>query len=146
VRRRKYDTRIDWRHGALRRDVACAFAAIALIVNVLAGALVATRPAKADPTLATILGDPFVICTSTGMIVVDRDGNVLPDPPQGAERHGVNCIFCLPLMQGHAVPPTFDTAIGQRDAARIEQRPVSRESRQPSFKLASNQARAPPMT
>lgn len=68
-----------------------------VLLNVLAGAILPSAPAFAPP------GGQMVICTASGMVVLNPDGSPLgrENPP----KHTEFCAFCLPLLHAGADAP-----------------------------------------
>lgn len=101
---RTYDLEIDRSRGRARREIVAAIGALVVLFNILAaGFLGASAQAAASPLLGDSAGDGVVICTGTGMILVDHNGKPIED--KGGAVHTALCPFCLPLMQGHAKAP-----------------------------------------
>lgn len=102
ARRKTYDTSTDPLRGRIRREVVSALGLLVVFFNLVAGTLLSSGAGAADaPFLDEIFGDRIVICTGAGMIVLDADGNQIPQ--NGAA--DPMCVFCLPLMQGSADAP-----------------------------------------
>ena len=99
----------NWGHStrryarnALRREAVAAFCVFVLLLNTLAGFLSHSHYAGADGLALPADGSKMVICSGTQMVLVDKDGNVIPGEPR--QRPGSECACCL-LMQAHAVMP-----------------------------------------
>jgi len=112
LRLKTYDTSTDGSVGLLRREVASWLGLLLLTFNILAGG---TLPARAEgsapaPFAQALLGDRIVVCTASGMVVMDRDGHVV-DPGTTGGGHAELCVFCLPLMHGGVQAPTLSAAI-----------------------------------
>lgn len=102
ARRKTYDTSTDPLRGRIRREVVSALGLLVVLFNLVAGTLLSSSAGAANaPFLDEIFGDRMVICTGAGMIVLDADGNQIPQ--DGAV--DPMCVFCLPLMQGSADAP-----------------------------------------
>lgn len=75
-----------------------------------------SAPSFAPPFAQELLGDRIVICTSAGLVVIDRltgeriAAETAPDrrtdgsPVDGAH-DGAFCLFCLPLLHGNSQTP-----------------------------------------
>lgn len=102
ARRKTYDTSTDPSRGRIRREVASALGLLVILFNLVAGTLLASSANAANaPFLDEIFGDRIVICTGAGMIVLDAQGN--PVPQDGTV--DPMCVFCLPLVAGGADAP-----------------------------------------
>lgn len=101
ARRKTYDTTTDPSRGRIRREVASALGLLVILFNLVAGILVSSSAEAANaPFLDEIFGDRIVICTGSGMIVLDAQGNPVSDGSVDPM-----CVFCLPLAQGSADTP-----------------------------------------
>jgi hypothetical protein len=120
-----YDTSTDPSRGRMRRRVVSMLGLLVILFNLVAGTLVAsTSQSAAAPFLDEVFGDRIVVCTGSGMIVLDAQGNPVHD---GAV--DPMCVFCLPLMQGSAdapalvalvdVPETIDPIIRVPEATAV---------------------------
>jgi hypothetical protein len=113
IRQRSYDLSTQSSRGDLRRFVVSLLGLFVLTFNIVgAGAM----PARADeagnaPFAQALLDDRIVICTATGMVVMDRDGNIIDAGSAGT--HDNLCVFCLPLMHGGAKAPTAQVLVLQ---------------------------------
>jgi len=143
-----YNTELTGQCGALRRDIMVVVGILALALNFLAGISFSARPFQTGSALSLSSLDRFVICSSSGSIVVDRDGNVVPGDDDGGlpPGHEPHCLFCLPLLQGSLLAP--ETAgieapdrCAHRSFALLD---VSVRPARPS--LAANLPRGPPAT
>lgn len=102
TRRKTYDTTTDPSRGWIRREVVSALGLLVIVFNLFAGvALASTSQAGTAPFLEELSGDRIVICTGAGMIVLDADGNLVPQDGSIEPM----CVFCLPLIQGSADAP-----------------------------------------
>jgi len=130
----------------LRRQIAAWLAAVAILLNFAAEASLRASPVEIDPTLSSVAGDTFVICTAAGKLVVDRDGRPAPKQEGGHLGHnGPHCVFCLPLMQGALVAQSFAGLDFARIAPRAI-RPEIADLRAPSvFRASGHWARGPPL-
>lgn len=114
IRHKAYDTGVRASSGAFRRGVVAWIGLILLTFNVVAGgALPAGASGTSQPLFAQdLFGDRIVICTSTGMVVMDRDGNLVEAD------HGVGqtdlCVFCLPLVGGTLHVPAQTAVVAVR--------------------------------
>ncbi len=71
---------------------------VLLAANIVGAGLLPVRAAEAGPApfAQDIVADHIVVCTAAGMVVMDRDGHVIPNTDSGG--HADFCVFCLPLM------------------------------------------------
>lgn len=103
IRRHRYDLSNDSTLGAVRRIVVALLGLLVVTFNVV-GAL----PAQAEGTnplfAQGLRDDRIVICTAAGLVVMDKDGNIIDTSSDG---HADFCVFCLPLMHGGAKAPTL---------------------------------------
>lgn len=103
IRRHPYDLSNHSPVGAVRRFVMALLGLFVVTFNVV-GAL----PAQAEgnnPLFAQALQDDrIVICTAAGLVVMDKDGNIIDTSSDG---HADFCVFCLPLMHGGAKAPAL---------------------------------------
>jgi hypothetical protein len=115
-RRKIYDTASDGSIGLVRRSVASWLGLVILVLNIAAGgAMPAGAADSGQPLFAQgLLGDRIVVCTAAGMVVMDRDGNVIDTGKEAG--HTNLCVFCLPLVQGNVHSPAIAAVIVQ-DAA-----------------------------
>lgn len=103
TRRRHYDLSNHGDLGAVRRFVVALLGLFVVTFNVV-GALPA-QAEGANPLFAQALRDDrIVICTAAGLVVMDKDGNILDTSGDG---HADFCVFCLPLMHGIAKAPAL---------------------------------------
>jgi hypothetical protein len=84
----------------LYRFVAFVLSLVILSINVAASG---TSPNSTDiPARASAVSSDFadslVICTATGMVMVDKTGG--PTPSQSKDGHRILCAYCLPLLHG----------------------------------------------
>lgn len=104
--RKPYCIASDPSQGRLRRQIVTWLGLVLLAFNILAGN---TLPARADGDASPTPFDQIfqeghtVICTASGLLVLDRDGR--PADGGNPAQHGNLCVFCLPLMQGAASVP-----------------------------------------
>jgi len=103
IRRRQYDLSNQSDLGSVRRLVVALLGLFVVTFNVV-GAL----PAQAEGTnplfTQALMDDRIVICTATGLVVMDKDGNIVDATGDG---HNDFCVFCLPLMHGGAKAPAL---------------------------------------
>ncbi len=104
IRRKTYDTSTDSSVGRIRRVLASWLGVLLLAANILGAGLLPVRPAEAGPApfAQDIVGDHVVVCTASGMVVMDRDGHVVD---QNGSGHGAFCVFCLPLLHAAMASP-----------------------------------------
>ncbi len=99
----RYDTSTDPSRGLFRRRVVSTLGLLVVLFNLVAGTLLAsTSTSGAAPFLEETFGDRIVVCTGAGMIVLDADGNPLPQ-----DGTAPMCVFCLPLVHGGADAPVM---------------------------------------
>lgn len=143
--KRGYDTALSGRVGALRRQVSSMLGLAVLLLNVWAGVAVAARSTNADPVLAAFAEGRIVICTGSGMLVVDENGQpVASSTPGSSNGSDIHCQFCLPLMQGVAPPASFPVAISDTQVYSVVDRLPTTETIPARTFLSSLSARAPP--
>lgn len=108
IRHHRYDTTTDPSKGRLRREMVSWLGLILLAFNVLGAGALPVRAAEAGPApfVLELQGDLIVVCTAAGMVVMDRDGNVV-ETGGPSSAHGALCVYCLPLMHGGAQAPAF---------------------------------------
>jgi len=106
IRRRPYDLSMRSHQGDLRRFVVSLLGLFILAFNVVGAGAVSARANDAGnaPFAQALLDDRIVICTAAGIVVMDRDGNIIDTGSAGA--HDNFCVFCLPLMHGGAKAPS----------------------------------------
>ncbi len=139
----RYETSTDPLNGALRRRLAAALCTLALALNVLTGVALTFKPAEADVAARALENGWNVICSGAGLIVVDADGNLVPDDQSGAAG-SPRCVFCLPLMHGDVAIAQAATVAAPAQYRRLpENRP---RTAAPAPTTISSQAwpRAPP--
>ena len=115
-----------------------------LAFNVVLGPLAVGDGSLARPIpLAAELAGDMVICTSQGMVVLDRDGH--PRAPGGQTGHDGFCVFCLPLAHAGsgAVPAPAIAPLPLRLVAEVV-RPEPVFAPQSGRHRDPNPARAPP--
>jgi len=148
ARREKfYDTARGGSCGRLRRRFAATLGALVLAFNLLAGGIF---PSRLDEALASSENDSssldrFVVCTSTGMVVIDQDGHRVPS--NNTAGHSGVCLLCLPLLHGDTAVPAQVAGIQPPQSSR--QIDVAIASEQPSFAArlrGSASPRAPPLS
>lgn len=118
-----------------------------LIFNVLGGGALPARAADAGlaPFAQDLLGDRIVICTAAGMVVMDRDGNVIDTG--GNSAHTDFCVFCLPLMHGGAQAPTAQAVIVDTAAEPVADfSPTEPTFAKPARLTGASSPRAPPLS
>lgn len=87
-------------------------------------------------------GDRIVVCTASGMVMLNRDGTPARSP---ADLPSGFCMFCLPLMHGGADIPAALTALPpDRPLLLAAPFPPSAERRQPCATTTVAAPRAPP--
>lgn len=96
--------------GRLRRDVLSWLGLVLLGMNVLTAGLFASSASQPAAAFTQEIADGrIVICTAAGMLVLDRNGQPIPD--QNGMNGGVSCVFCLPLMHGGVDAPALSLAV-----------------------------------
>jgi len=146
VIRHSYDTSTDPSLGLVRRKVASWLGLVLLAFNLLAGSgLTAQASENSSPAFAQeLLGDRIVVCTSAGMVVMDRDGHILDT--NGANSHTEFCVFCLPLMQGGIQAPVAMTfVIAPTEYQHPDLVPNQPSDPKPARLTGSASPRAPPL-
>ena len=98
---RSYDLSTDPRLGRFRRRFASWLGLVVLALNILAGGFLLPHRAEAGAGsfVTDVSARELVICTTAGMVVLDRDGKPVGER-QPNPAHGGVCQFCLPLMHG----------------------------------------------
>jgi hypothetical protein len=95
---------------SFRRRVAAAFCTVALLFNVVCGVVLSAGPSQADIAARALENGWTIICSANGALVIDADGNRVPDDPVGHPgATGPHCLFCLPLMHGNVSIATAAT-------------------------------------
>ena len=99
-----YDISTGTSLGQIRRRIVAYLSVLILSFNVFAiGALPAHMGNAAFSSGPNAESQGlFVICTSTGMVALDKNGAVPSGP--GAGHNGL-CVFCLPLLHGDVTLP-----------------------------------------
>ena len=92
-----------WRRRVDTRRMAAGWLGIALL---LANILLSS--ALSHPPIATTMGDGWEICTEHGHLLLDRDGNSLPQPDNPSEH---SCAYCLPLSNPGSALVAFDEPV-----------------------------------
>lgn len=105
-RHKIYLTTMEGSRGLVRRRLVSWVGLILLVFNIFgAGSLPVRAEGTGTPLFAQeLLGDRIVVCTAAGMVVMDRDGNIINTGPTSSS-HGDLCVYCLPLMHGAAQAP-----------------------------------------
>ena len=143
--KRGYDTALSGRVGAWRRQVSSVLGLAVLLLNIWAGVAVAARSANADPVFAAFAEGRIIICTGSGMLVVDQDGRpVDSSTPSSSNGSDIHCQFCLPLMHGVTPPTALPVAIGGSQIYSVVERLPATETVPARTFLSSLSARAPP--
>ncbi len=130
-----------------RRFAAAWLGTVLIVLNALGAALLPAAAAEhGQRLLAGLDGDLIVLCTPSGLRVVDRDGNQVGDniPLDAAGGQG-QCAFCLPLTNGVAATPAAP-AVLPLPAAPLRLAALPAAERPPVARLhhRPNAARAPP--
>ncbi len=102
-RHKTYDTTTDGSLKRFRRMLVSWLGLFLLAANVIGGGALPAHSASA-PFAQDISGDRFVVCTASGMVVMDRNGHIVDSKGEGGG-HATLCVFCLPLMHGGAQTP-----------------------------------------
>lgn len=131
---RRYDRGTEAPLGRICREVSAWLGILLLSVQVLAAAAMPARSAEDGPApfAQDILGDRIVICTPSGLVVLDRSGT--PVVPSDGNGHQDLCVFCLPLMHAGAELPILPAAVvpmaaGSSPAAAPAASPIVRSCR-----------------
>ncbi len=133
--------------GRARRGVVSWLGIVLLAFNVVAAGLLPARPADAGPApfAQDITGDRIVVCTGTGMVVMDREGHVIDTGKDAG--HPDFCVFCLPLMhvnaQASAAPVLVAVAVPAIPAGEFA--PAPSPVSKPARLLGASSPRAPPL-
>lgn len=101
--------------GALRREAVTAFGIFVVLLNILAGSLSLSQFGTARG-LAFSQDGEVVLCTGGEMLILDRDGNVVPGKPQHQQHE---CPCCV-LMHASAVLPPPPSAPVLAELAAIQ--------------------------
>lgn len=146
IRRRSYDLSTRSRCGNLRRFVVSLLGLFILTFNIVGAGAVPARAADAGsaPFAQALLDDRIVICTAVGIVVMDRDGNIIDTGSAGT--HDDFCVFCLPLMHGGAKAPTTLAVVVDLEPAFIgEFSSQAAPAAKPARLAGAAAPRAPPM-
>lgn len=147
IRQQRYDTATDPSQGRVRRLVASWLGLILLAFNILGAGAVPAQAEGSTPLFAQeLLGDRIVVCTAAGMVVMDRDGNIIDTGDSSA--HSNFCVFCLPLMHGVAKPAAMLSLVV--DAAAETRRDIVpvlvSAPAKPALLRGASSPRAPPLS
>lgn len=106
IRHQHYDMTTDSSLGRFRRVFASWLGLLLLCFNVLGASALPARAADAGPApfVQEFQADRIVVCTAAGMVVMDRDGNIVGSGGTSSA-HSDFCVYCLPLMHGGAQAP-----------------------------------------
>jgi hypothetical protein len=146
IRRRPYDLSTRSHRGDLRRFVVSLLGLFILTFNIVGAGTVPARAADAGnaPFAQALLDDRIVICTAAGMVVMDRDGNIIDTGSAGT--HDNFCVFCLPLMHGGAKAPTTLAVVVHLEPAFVgEFSPQAPPAAKPARLAGAAAPRAPPI-
>lgn len=102
--------------GALRREAAPAFGIFIVLLNILAGSLSQFGAARG---LAFSQDGQIVLCTGGPMLVLDKDGNIVPGEPGKPQHQQHECPCCV-LMHASAVLPSPPSAPTPAELAAIQ--------------------------
>lgn len=139
----RYDTSTHRRLGAVRMVVAW-LSMLLIAFNVLGGAVFSAR-AEATPLSFAHGPDQIEICTATGIVVMDLDGNIIPVGE--SQRHNPLCAFCLPLAHGGVdLPEGADILVQVSRLATATDFPRSATSSRQALTVRSAAPRAPPFS
>jgi hypothetical protein len=147
-RDKRSDVTTNGSGGLLRRKIASWLGLVVLAFNVLGpGAMPANAAGAGTAAFAQGLNsDRIVVCTAAGMVVMDRDGNIL-DEEAGAA--GGLCVFCLPLMHGtvhaaaHAIAIAVDCGPKKVVGPHL---PFTLDIGRPANLAGASSPRAPPLS
>lgn len=107
---RIYDCRVDAALGGIRRAVTAGLGIAIILMTLLAPQLASSR-SNLDMALPGLVDGRMLICTGTGMMVVDVDGHPVGD--EHGQTH--TSVFCLPFLKGTvAAPAAFELTTGTR--------------------------------
>lgn len=147
IRQRAYDLSTQSSRGDLRRFVASLLGLFVLTFNIVGAGAMPARAAGTTgnaPFAQALLENRIVICTAAGMVVMDRDGNVVDT--DGADSHTNLCVFCLPLMHGGAKAPAAQAVVVKLEPAFVgEFSPLPPPATKPGRLAGAAAPRAPPL-
>ena len=109
ARHKVYDTSTHIDRDDSRRDVLSVLGLLVLILNIVTGVVLPVhvlqmgRLAEAQIIAEDQGDDLIVVCTVAGMVVIDRNGNIVDTKPTGGRSE--LCVYCLPLSHGAAQAP-----------------------------------------
>ena len=139
-RNKAYNTATEPSSGRLRRVMAVCLSILVLAFNIAAaGAMPVSMGNFAAPQQADNVS---VICTTAGMVVIDKNGTVIPTDRQDV--HGV-CAFCLPLLHGDVTLPLLLAKIERPQPVKLSLLPVVAARPAAASRLrGTSSPRAPP--
>lgn len=137
---RGYDLSTSPSLGRGRRRIASWLGLLVLAFNVLGAS---AMPARGESSpLALALGEGrMVVCTATGMVVLNADGT---PAESGIPAHDSLCAYCLPLMHGAAAAPALLFIPAISAAASVHVPPPGPSVPLAARRLGAWTARAPP--
>lgn len=106
-RKHLYDLSPDASIGRLRRVFVSWLGLFLLVFNIVGAASVSAHAAETPLFAVELLEGQIVVCTASGMVVLDRDGT--PVSQSGRAAHQDICSYCLPLMHGGVQAPVLQT-------------------------------------
>lgn len=145
IRRRRYDLSTQSALGSLRRVVASLLGLFLLTFNVVGAGAAPVSASGDNPLFAqALMDDRIVVCTAAGLVVMDKDGNIVDTSADG---HADFCVFCLPLMHGATkVPTPVVVAIVPQPAFIGETPAFVPPSAKPARLDGASSPRAPPLS
>lgn len=139
---RRYDVSTDRQLGGFRRDIVAVLGFLLVLFNLVGvGLLSHGTGMRMGRALDVAAGDLIEICTSTGIVLVDRDGT-----PVKSKVGEDLCAFCLPLLNGKVdIPVPLPVVRGTKIAAQSLEYSIQ-ASLAPSASpdLRANAPRGPP--
>ena len=90
--------------GALCREAAAAFGVLIVLLNVLAGGF-SNAHFEVSRRLAFSTDGNIVLCSGGQMLILGPDGRILPGEPSGSHHSEHDCICCIMMQTGGALPP-----------------------------------------
>ena len=104
--------------GAVRREAVTAFGIFVVLLNILAGSLSLSQFGTAR-RLAFSQDGEVVLCTGGEMLILNRDGNVVPGKPGKPQHQQHECPCCV-LMHASAVLPPPPSAPVPAELAAVQ--------------------------
>lgn len=141
-RKRHSKTASSETRGLDRREIGAIIGGFVVGLNLFLNLLVGISATANTPMLREIAGDNIVICTGSGVIVLDREGRPVEQKDGAAD---ALCPFCLPFLQGHVqTPAAVAIPVVASYAQPIDVPPYIVARPTPARLASSGQPRAPP--